>query len=160
MDQQVPDGDRARKVGDRDPFGSLAHEHLRAGKLGEELGDGVVEQDEAVLEELQHGDGGDGLGHGVDAEDRVGAHGRPGSDILEAHCVAVGELTLAGDEGDRTGKLAALDRGLQDRGDSLQPNGGQTDRFGDHRVHGMLPSRHGHPATVRRRRHRAGWCAV
>lgn len=67
-------------------------------KLGEVLGDGVVEVDFAFFVEHHGGGRGDALGHGVDAEDGVLFDGGFGASVGEAELLLVDDVASAEDE--------------------------------------------------------------
>jgi hypothetical protein len=76
-------------------------------------GDRVVEPEPALVDEGEGGGRGDGLGHGVDAEDRVGAHGRGRLEVQHAVDALGDGAAVAGDEHDGPGELPGLDEGAQ-----------------------------------------------
>lgn len=67
-------------------------------KLGEVLGDGVVEVEFSFFVEHHGGGRGDALGHGVDAEDGVLFDGGFGASVGEAELLVVDNVAFAEDE--------------------------------------------------------------
>ena len=68
----------------------------------------VVQQKFALLIQLHHGDGGDGLGHGVDAEHGIPFHGQVAFDISQALGFTPENLAMPGHQRDRPRNLAGL----------------------------------------------------
>ena len=65
--------------------------------------------------EHHESDAGDGLGHGVDAEDGVGPHGLAGLHVHHPHTLEVGQLAVPGHCCDQAGDLALIDVPLHGR---------------------------------------------
>ena len=69
---------------------------------------GIVQGEQAALVQDHQGDGGHRLGHGVDAHDGVGGHGRAPLHIPQARHVQVAGLAAPGDQRNAAGDLARL----------------------------------------------------
>jgi hypothetical protein len=110
MPQQVLHDDRPRsryvRVGGLTigPRGCHAHLHVLEGR--QEFGDGIGELDDAIFDQQHRCHRNKRLGHGVDAENRVGLHRRICALVLEADGVRIDDLPLAGDHDDRPWQLA------------------------------------------------------
>ena len=102
MAEQVLDRDRLRG-GDA---GIDADRHV--GKGRQMLGDRVGEEQAAFFVEDHRGHADDRLGHGINAEDRIGAHGRAGGLVAEAEAFEIGDLAMAGDGGDGASSAVGL----------------------------------------------------
>ena len=118
---------------------------------GNELRDGVGEEEPALLVEHHHGDTRDRLGHRGDPEERVGAHRRAALHVLEAGGMHVDHLALPSDEGDDTAGLVAIDEGLHSVVEALEPRGRDADALRRRR-----DGRRGRPSRGRRGRSLCG----
>ena len=85
--------------------------------------------------EDHHGDAGDGLGHGVVAEDGVLGHGRAGGEVAHAIGAVVHDLAVAGEDGDGAGELLLVDFVLHEGVEVFEALGGEADRLGRDRRH-------------------------
>ena len=104
-------------------------QHDRVGELRQPSCHGVIELDEPTIDQPQRRDGGDGFGHGLDAEDRV--DGEVGSaERGRAHGERCGVGIRRDNDGDGSGNGAGRDVTRQ-----------------------QLLERGGHEITVSRRRH-------
>ena len=74
----------------------------------DEGGDGVVESEVALVDQHKHGDCGDGLGHGGDAEDGVGPHQLAGLDVPHTDGKVLDDLALLPDQHHRPGDLSVV----------------------------------------------------
>ena len=81
-------------------------ELLPGGNVG---GDGVVEADQALLDQHHQSHRGDRLGHRIDAQDRVLAHRLVALDVHVAGHAGVDQLALAMDHGQDARQVAAVD---------------------------------------------------
>lgn len=98
------------------------HPHAVIAPRGDDAGDGVVELEHPLLEQLHQRDGHDRLRHRVDAEDRVVAHRNTPLAIALAQAALVGEVAAPADGHLAAGDLARPDVvPLQVRLDALQP---------------------------------------
>ena len=82
-------------------------------ELGDELGDGFVQAKPAFFHKHHGGDAHDGLGHRIDAKDRIVVHGDLAFAILPAEIARVHEFAIARDHDYRTGQLADVHCVLQ-----------------------------------------------
>ena len=67
------------------------------GELGDVFRNRIVGRPLAFFVEDHHGHAGNGLGHGVVAEDGVPGHGRAGGDVSRSVCAVVDDLAVAGE---------------------------------------------------------------
>ena len=119
-----------RMIGsDKDHFAGRVEtgEDLEIGELGNELGDGIARQPLALFVQDEHGHAGDGLGHGVVAEDGVLRHGHAAGKVLYAVGAVVDDLAVAGEDGDRAGEFLFVDDALDKSVQALQPFGRKAD---------------------------------
>ena len=125
---QVLDGHGAFR---RRAFGT----HLDVFELGQVLRDWRGDVELALFGQDHRGDGGDGLGHGRDAEDGVLLHGRLRGAILEADGVEESDLAVAGDQQHGAGHALGVDVFLEDSLSDFQAFGRESDvfRMGGHR---------------------------
>jgi hypothetical protein len=79
----------------------------------------------SALEQDHHRHGGDRLGHGKDAEDRVGGERLACREVLQADGRAVNDPAVTGDEGDRAGQLALGDLAFEEAVDLREAGEGQ-----------------------------------
>ena len=86
-----------------------AGQHLEIAPLGDEARDGVAELKHPAFVQLHEGDGGDRLGHRVDAEDGVFGHRLVALAVQHAERGEVGEFAAAGDQRDAAGDPAGFD---------------------------------------------------
>jgi hypothetical protein len=116
--------------GDHLAVGVDAFENLQVRELGNVVCDGILGAPFALLVEDHHGDAGDDLGHGEDAEDRVGGHRRAAGEISLAVGFEVDELSVAHDERDGAGHGFLLVDFLLNGGvKTLEAFCGETDGF-------------------------------
>ena len=102
---------------------------LLVGKFRNELRDGIVEQEVAVLDQHHDADGDDRLGHREDAEDGVVRHRRGGRRALLAERVEPADLAAARDHHGRAGQGSLVDLALEGVRHALQADGRQPERF-------------------------------
>jgi hypothetical protein len=110
--------------------------------------DGVVEQDTAILDQHHHRDRGEGLGHRVQAEDRVLGHRRARLRIALAERLEIDDLAPPGHQPDRARVAALGDLALHDLGDAGEPRRGEADLL---RLRARQPLRQGEPRRGRDR---------
>ena len=84
----------------------FAHRHLQPFQFGDELAHRVVQIETAFVKERHERDAGDGLGHGVDAEDAVLRKRRVAGEVLLANRLEVDELAAPRHRGHRAGQFA------------------------------------------------------
>ena len=89
----------------------LRHLQLRKGR--KICTNRVAKHQVPALRQLQHRQGGDGLGHGVDAEDRIQRHGRARLRVLQTKRLVHNQAAMAGDHKHHTGNAAEVDFVLQ-----------------------------------------------
>ena len=99
-------------------------EHVEVGEFGNELRHRIRQRELAFLVEHHRRDGGDGLAHGVDAEQGVLGHGPVVVRATLAHRLEVHDLAVPGDEGDHARELALVHVALGRLGDAIQAFGG------------------------------------
>ncbi len=87
--------------------------HLQLCEGRQIVADRVAEHQLPALRQLQHRQGGDGLGHGVDAEDRIQRHGRARLRVLQTERLVHNQAAMAGDQKHHTGNAAEVDFVLQ-----------------------------------------------
>ena len=125
MPQKVLHDDRSARryirVGGLAISAGAGHAHLHVLEGRQELGDGIGELDDTVLDQRHRRHRGKRLGHRVDAEDRIGRHGRIRALVLEADGVRIDDPSLAGDHDHRTRQLAVGNLLLEHRGDAPKP---------------------------------------
>lgn len=92
----------------RHSLGTWRLGHLEAREFGDVLLDRIVEPESAFLVEGRQGYAGDGLGHRVDAKDRVLRHGSSRCNVLFALGLEVRDLALPGAQGDDAGEFAVV----------------------------------------------------
>ncbi len=117
------------------PSGVGACVDLEVGELGDVFGDGVRGEPLAFFVELHHGDAGDGLGHGVVAEDGGFGHGDFLFDVLPAVGAVVDDFAVAREDGDDAGDLMIFDSVLHEgvkAGDSVAGKADGSGRDGRH----------------------------
>ena len=113
MAHQFADGHRVvRVLDDGLSVGTRCLGHLQVGELGDVLRHRIVEREPAFLVERHQCDARDGLGHRVDAENRVLGHGHAVRDVLFAVRLEVRDLAVPGNDGDDAGKYAPVDESL------------------------------------------------
>ncbi len=96
-------------------------------ELGQELGDGVVEEEVPFFQEHHDRDGRDGLGHRVDAEDGIVGHRLTGFAVPVAPRLNVGDLASPRDECDSSGGFLSIDVPLDVGVDAAQSTERQPD---------------------------------
>ena len=102
VQQQVLDGDVARRLASR-ARAALLHHHVL--ELGQKLRRRIGEAELVLLDEHHDGDSGHGLGHRVDAEERPLGHRRLRFEALQPDRLEVDELAAPRDGGDGPGDL-------------------------------------------------------
>ena len=102
---------------------------LLVGELRNELGDGVVEDEVAVLDQHHDADRDDRLGHREDAEDAVMRHRRAGGRILPADRVEPADLAAPRHHDGGPGEGALVDLALEGIRHPLQAGAREPDRF-------------------------------
>jgi hypothetical protein len=114
--EDVPNGRRPRCRAE--PIGAGRRierfEYLQVCKL-------VVEAEAALLDELHSRQRCDRLGHGGDAEHRVGRERAPGRDVCHAEGALVEHAPAIGDQRDHARHILALNRTAQRRVDARVP---------------------------------------
>ena len=129
---------QARRVQQQILYGDLASWFTGRGvrrcdphllELREVLRHRIVQREAAFFEEHHYGDGRHRLAHRVDPEDRPLAHGDACHEILNAHRLEIGELSLPGDSGHRAGNLPLGDEAGQEISRFAQPRGRETNGF-------------------------------
>ena len=124
MAQQILDGHltfgRNQRVGNFAVSVGLRDANLEFRKVGQELRYRIGQLEPAFLHEDHGRDRDQGLGHRVDAENRILRHGRIGGLVAEAEALEVGDLALAGDQHDRAGQPTLIDLLLEHLSDPLQ----------------------------------------
>jgi hypothetical protein len=108
----------------------LLHADLPIAERGEMLRHRVRDEEPAFFVEHHRGDGRERLGHGGDAEDRVGGHRRASGLVTEADRLGIGDAALPGDHDDRAGDASALDVGPQRLADAVEPRRREADFLG------------------------------
>ena len=129
---------------------------LHLADLGQELRHGIADLEPALLDHLHDRDADDRLGHGVDAEDRVGLHRIARRHVAFAERRHPGDLAAPRHQHDRARHQAGVDVLLRHLLEALQLRGRETDilrlaRHGQHAVLGMRRRRHGQQSQ---RKHR------
>ena len=140
--QQVAEVDLALGRHGLDLAAAAARHDARVGESGNELRDRVVELKAAFFVEHHDRRRGERLGHGVDAEDRVGPHRLVAGHIRLAVDLGEGQFALAHHAGDHAGQLSAVDPAVHPLAHAVEPRCGKPDLFGgDERqcVHGDPP---------------------
>ena len=99
-------------------------------KLRNELGDGVVEDEVAVLDQHHDANRDDRLGHREDPEQAVMRHRRRGGRALPADGVEPADLAAAGHHHGRAGQGALVDLALEGIRHPLQARAREPDRLG------------------------------
>jgi hypothetical protein len=100
--EEILDRDLARRIG------SLAAD-LELGQLRKVARHRVGDLEASLLLQHHRRHAGDGFGHRVDAEERVGRHGEASVAVPVTEGLEVCDLALAGDEDHRAGQAARLD---------------------------------------------------
>jgi hypothetical protein len=136
------------RLGDRRPVLGL---DLQVGKLGDVLGDRVVQRPPVLFPQHHHRRADDRLGHRGDAEDGIGGQWRGFRSVLPAVGVQVGDLAVAGDQRRHAGQLLLVDQGVHLRVERGQAAPGEA---GDKRLGGgdggLVVGRHGRsPRSLR-----------
>ena len=127
MAQQVVDrGLLAHGVQRHSVTVKLRHLQLRKGR--QILTHRIAQHQLPALRQLQHRQGGDGLGHRVDAEDRIQRHGRARLRVLQTERLMHNEAAMAGDQQHHTGNATQLSLVLQMLHCASQPCGVETGR--------------------------------
>jgi hypothetical protein len=91
----------------------------------------IVERDRAFFHQHHHGHAGDGLAHGVDAEDRVLRHRSPALHVHVSLQADVCDLTTALDQRRCAGQAASIQIALLDEAiQMLQPAACKANGFG------------------------------
>ena len=125
---QFADGHLVIGIDDhRLPLRPVAGGHLQPFEFGNEFADGVVEREGALVVERHQRNAGDGLGHGVDAEDRVRGHRRILVPALLAGACEMHELAVPRHERHRADEFALVDHRLHERADLVEPRLAQAD---------------------------------
>ena len=99
------------------------------GECRQVFGDRFREQEPPLLDQRHRCDRDDRLGHGIDAEDGVLAHGRPVG-LERAHRLMKGDLAVAGDQHRHARRFPFLDLALHGRAQQLEPRRIEADAFG------------------------------
>ncbi len=102
---------------------------LLVGKFRNEFGDGVAEQEMAVLDQHHDADRDDRLGHREDAEDRVLRHRRGGRRALPAERIEPADLAVPRHHDGRAGDGSLVDLALEGVRHALQPWRRKPERF-------------------------------
>ena len=129
--EQILDRDRTRRRDALDDVLLLRVEHrdLLLGELRKILRHRIVDQQPALLVELQRRDRRHRLGHRRDVEDRVGAHRHTAGLVEEAVGLEMHEPAAPHDREHAARQLVARDLGLDPLPDQRQPLGRHADRF-------------------------------
>ncbi len=126
---ELAHGGRVVGLGEKHFAGGVeAVEDLEVRELGDELRDGVGGEPLALFVEDHHGDAGDGLGHGVVAEDGVFGHGGGGGQVAHAVGAVVDDFAVAGEDGDGSGELLVVDLVLNGGVETLKALGRRSRR--------------------------------
>jgi len=113
MAHQFADGHRVvRLLHDYLAVGTRRLGHLQVGELRNELRDRIVEFESTFLVERHQRRAGHGLGHRVDAEDRVPGHGGAARDVLLAEGAEVRDLAVPRNDGHDAGEFPSVDESL------------------------------------------------
>ena len=104
--------------------------HLEIRELGQILRDGIAQHQPPLFDEHHRGDRRERLGHRIEAEDRVLRHRRSRDGIALADALEVGDLPLAGHQGDGARVLATGYLGLHDLGRPREALGREPDFLG------------------------------
>ena len=83
--------------------GRVRHSHLHLGKCRKIFGHRIIQLQLTRFEQSERSGHGDGLAHGVDAEDVVHTHGGRALRVSQAEGVFVGDLAVAHDDQDGAG---------------------------------------------------------
>ena len=102
---------------------------LLVGKFRNEFGDGIAEDEVAVLDQHHDADRDDRLGHREDAEQAVMRHRRRSCRALAADRIEPADLAAARHHHGRAGQGSLVDLALEGIRHQLQPLGRQPDRF-------------------------------
>ena len=112
--EQLAQGDRAaRRAELRRAIGAEALQHLRGGEAGQVGGNGAIERQPALFDQLHGGGGGDGLGHGGEPHHAVRRHRRLGGAVGGAEGALIEDAAGIAGEGDHAGDRARGDGVLQ-----------------------------------------------
>ncbi len=95
--------------------------HGLAAILGQMLFNGIEQRKPALLHQNHDADAGDGLAHGHDLEDCIGAHGRPAFPILIAYRLEARQLAVTRHQCHKACGRSPIDKGLHTSGNSRQP---------------------------------------
>ena len=94
---------------------------------------GIVDGELSFILKHEHGERGDGLGHGGDPKQRVGGHGLLRGDVREAGGLQTEHAAVLSDQSDRTGDGAFIDaflhRGRNRRWRAVWDRNGRADGF-------------------------------
>ena len=108
--EQFAHGGLARGLGQFDvALLVVAHQELEIGEFGHVFADGIVELPQAFLVQHHQRHAGDGLGHGIDAEEAVLVHRRIVVDAGEAGVVESRDLAVAHEQPDHAGDILVGD---------------------------------------------------
>ena len=131
MGHELAHGGRVVGIGEEHFAGGVeAVEDFEVGEFGDELRDGIGGKPLAFFVKDHHGDAGDGLGHGVVAENGVFGHGGGGGQVANAVGAVVDDFAVAGEDGDGAGELLVVDLVLDGGVEALKALGGEADGLG------------------------------
>src|SRR6185369_10466851 len=125
MRQQIADGDLASGWHGRTAFGNTLTLECR-----DVFRNRIGEKEFAFFFEHHHRNGGDGLGHRGDAENRVDLHGPAALDVLESTGVHVHDFSVACHERYDTTDFMAIDVVLHPLVQAVDTLGGDADTIG------------------------------
>ena len=131
--QQVLHGDLPFRVDQREHRLAFAVGRFDADfhvfELGNVFRHRLLQAEPAFLDQHHRGDADDRLGHGIEAEDRIGAHRDFPVPVLPAETFRIHQLPVAGDQHDGAGQLAGLHRFLHGGVETAEPLRGHADFF-------------------------------
>ena len=122
----------------------LAGVHLYTFKFGNELRDRVTHRETTFLIENHHAHPNDGLGHGVDTEQRVVVDRVIGRAVREADVFMHDDFSAPGHDNLKSCRPFLFDEALEMIGNSCQPFGGHADLFGRHDIERSRRRCHGY----------------
>ena len=125
MGHQVADQDRAN-WSDQTPVGL---QNLHSPEGGDVFRQRFDQPEAPLLEQCHERRADDRLGHRVEAEDRIGGHGRARLLVAPAECARMHDFAAPGDQRTDPCVDAAIDIGLHGRTDTLEAPGAHSDRF-------------------------------
>ncbi len=108
---------------------AIGNADLHIGESGDVFRDWIGDQKASLLDQHHRGHGDDGLGHRIDAEDRVVDHGGTAGP-QRADRLAVGDMSMPGDQHRDAGRLLLLDLASHDCREPLEPLRNKAQRLG------------------------------